>query len=169
MIDSAPMTSPKNDPFIALITEIFRIHGRFRLLFQGSAGSTGLTRIQNAVLATVIETQHPRTVAQLGRSLGHPRQVIQRTTNELIDRGLLGMQDNPADRRAKVVVPTPDGLALKSTADAWAKEISSQLLAGLEGGLCERITADLTTLRGAIDVYVREHGMREPAEPEFID
>lgn len=142
-------TSP--DPFIELVAEVFRIHRRIRSLFTESAGSTGLTRLQNSVLATVIETHHRHTVAQLGRNLDYPRQVIQRTTNELIERGLLCMEDNPSDKRARFVAATPAGKELKSIADAWASQISGGLLSDLDDGLCEKITVDLQRLRQTID------------------
>lgn len=157
------MVPPPSDPFIVLMTEIFRIRGRFRLLFQDFEGSTGFSRIQYAVLATVIEADDPPTVSQLGRNLGYPRQVIQRKANELIDRGLLRMKDNPAHKRACVLVPTRKGLDLKVIADEWTKLNSAELLTKLEPGLCDKITADLRTLRVAIDGHIRHDGDRTSA------
>lgn len=154
-----PEVARQADPFIELVAEVFRIHRRIRSLFSEPAESTGLTRIQNSLLATVIETNNRHTVAQLGRSLGYPRQVIQRTTNELIDRGLLEMVDNPADRRARFVFPTEAGLELKSIADEWARRVSGELQSDMEIGLCGKITADLQQLRKAID----EHTKRKAA------
>lgn len=153
------------DPFIELVAEVFRIHRRIRALFAESSESTGLTRIQNSLLATVIETNHRHTVAQLGRNLGYPRQVIQRTTNELISRGLLCMEDNPSDKRARYVVSTEAGRNLKSVADAWARRVSNALLSDLDDGFCERITADLQQLRQKIDHH--DPG-REAASPTAV-
>lgn len=149
--ETGPGGAAPPDPFIELVAEVFRIHRRIRTLFSVSSDSTGLTRIQNSLLATVIETDHRHTVAQLGRNLGYPRQVIQRTTNELIERGLLRMEDNPGDKRARFVVSTEAGRDLKSIADAWARQISGELMAHLDNGLCKQITADLQQLRQAID------------------
>jgi DNA-binding MarR family transcriptional regulator len=163
------MVPPTSDPFIVLMTEIFRIRGRFRLLFQNFEGSTGLSRIQHAVLATVIEADNPPTVSQLGRNLGYPRQVIQRKTIELINRGLLHMKDNPVDRRACVLVPTRKGLDLKVVADEWTKLNSAELLTKLEPGLCGKITADLRTLRVTIDGHISHGGNRASEESEESD
>lgn len=153
LIGSGGDTPP--DPFIALVSEVFRLHRRIRSLFSDSTVSTGLTRIQNSLLATVIETHHRHTVAQLGRNLGYPRQVIQRTTNELIERGLLRMEDNPSDKRARYVVSTEAGRHLKSVADACARQVSGELLSDLDDGLCEKITADLQQLRQRMDNHAR--------------
>ena len=47
------------------------------------------------VLSAVAGALSPPTVPQIGRSLGHPRQVIQRIADALVARGLIGFEDNP--------------------------------------------------------------------------
>jgi len=118
------------------------------------------------VLATVIEADNPPTVSQLGRNLGYPRQVIQRKTNELINRGLLRMKDNPANRRACVLVPTSKGFDLKAFADECTRLNSAELLTKLETDLCYKITADLRTLRVAIDGHISPDGNRRSEKSE---
>jgi DNA-binding MarR family transcriptional regulator len=59
------------------------------------------------VLGAVATT--PLPVAGIAREMGITRQSVQRIADLLVDRGLAEYRDNPAHRRAKLLVPTGAG------------------------------------------------------------
>ena len=112
--DARNMTSTPREPFISLIHEMLRLHGRIRPIFESVEKATGLSNMELSILSSIGESHHAVTVAELGRSLGRPRQVIQRTVNAMVTSQLLEMADNPRHKRAKVVGLTPTGQTLKA-------------------------------------------------------
>jgi DNA-binding MarR family transcriptional regulator len=78
-------------------------------------GFDDLTPRHGAVLAHV-DTGGVRP-SELARSSGQHKQVIGTIVDELEALGYVQRQPDPADRRAKLVVPTERGLAEQHTAD----------------------------------------------------
>ena len=154
--------TPKHHPVIALIDEVLRLNSRLRTIFEGTTEFTGLSSMQLAVLTAVTESRHPPTVPQIGRSLGNPRQVIQRAANVLVDEGLIETRDNPNHKRAPLLVVTQAGQNLKHKADLHAIASADELLSVIETGDCEKLTDDLHDLRGKIEAHIktrsRAHG-----------
>lgn len=148
------MKLPSQDPFIRLINEVLRIHGRTRAVFYGVELETGLPVMELSVLASVAEGRGPLTVSELGRSLGHPRQVIQRAANQLVSAGLLRFEHNPRHKRAKVLTITPDGTALKARADARAELIAREIVSVLGKEICGQSVAQLRQVRMAMDRWL---------------
>ena len=138
-----------------MIDETLRMSGRFRSIFAGVNAGIGLSTMESTVLAVVVEAPTPPTVPQIGRSLGHPRQVIQRAVNSLVDAGIVETRENPDHKRARMLVPTAKGRAIKGHADAGAGGIADELLKEIEPALCQRVTRDLRTVRGVIEAYLR--------------
>jgi DNA-binding MarR family transcriptional regulator len=149
-----PMQLPEADPFIRIINEVLRVHGRIRPLFEQIERATGLSNMELAVLASIAEAREPLTVSRLGRSLGHPRQVIQRTANELVARGLIRTEENPLHRRAPVFSLTPKGRSLKDNADVIARTIGEQVRSNLDLATCDAAVAGLRAARIAIDRHL---------------
>jgi DNA-binding MarR family transcriptional regulator len=148
------MKLPMDNSFIALINEILRVNGRIRAVFEGVERETGLSTMQLSVLASVAEAREPLTVSEVGRSLGHQRQVIQRATNELVDEGLLCMVPNPRHKRAPLITTTPAGEALKARADERAERIAQAVLEHLDPKVCDVGAARLRLVRGAMDRFL---------------
>ena len=92
---------------VALTT--FRLNGQVLELAEALARPAGLTAASWQVLGAVLPA--PLTVAGIAREMGITRQSVQRTADLLVGRGLAAYADNPAHRRAKLVTPTPEGLA----------------------------------------------------------
>ena len=63
---------------VLLIDAMARLHGRLREAFSSARAASALSDMEHTVLVAVVEAQRAPTVPQIGRSLGHPRQVIQR-------------------------------------------------------------------------------------------
>lgn len=73
----------------------------------------------------------PQTVAQMARDMGHARQSVQRIADVLAKEGLVAYKDNPADRRAKLLELTPQGLevltAIYALNETWSQHIMDKL------------------------------------------
>ena len=145
------MNAFASDPFLAVIRELLRIHSKIRKLFRQVEVATGLSAMELAVLATIAESTIALTASEIGRRLNYPRQVIQRTANELAARALIEGRPNPAHKRAQLLVLTPAGAALKKVADVRAKEISATVLNGLDPSACGGLADELRKVRAAID------------------
>jgi DNA-binding MarR family transcriptional regulator len=138
-----------------MIDEILRMSGRIRSVFGDVSAGTGLSAMETTVLTAVAESRFPPTVPQIGRSLGHPRQVIQRAVNALVEAGLLDTSDNPEHKRARLLTPTAAGLRVKREADARANKIAELLLKEMDGDLCREITRDLRQARAIIERHLK--------------
>jgi DNA-binding MarR family transcriptional regulator len=68
-----------------------------------------ITGAQLLVLTAVVRADAPPTVPQIGRSLGHSRQAVQRLVDGLVERGLIETRDNPDHKRARRLVATARG------------------------------------------------------------
>src|SRR5262245_60912431 len=133
-----------------LADEVIRLQGRLKSVFAGVVEEMGLTVTESTVLAAVIEAQSAPTVPQIGRSLGHPRQVIQRAVNVLTDKGLVRTEANPNHVRAPLLLPTGRGRALRDAAGDRANQAVKALLETVEPAACKRLTRELRQLRHAI-------------------
>lgn len=89
--------------FSELLVEVFRVNG---LLLAAPAG---LTSARWQVLGVV--DHGPCTVAQVARNMGLIRQTVRQTAAGLVRDGMVEFRDNPADRRARLLAPTPRGAA----------------------------------------------------------
>ena len=151
-------------PVVALTDEVLRLNSRLRTLFAGVTESSGLSSMQFAVLTAVAESRTPPTVPQIGRSLGNPRQVIQRAANVLVEEGLIEMGDNPNHKRAPLLKVTAAGRKLKTAADLQANKCADELLKSLNPDDCESLTKALHQLRGKIETHIksrsRAHGTK---------
>jgi len=144
-----------SNPLVRLIDEVMRLQGRFKSIFAGSNGVTGLPSMELTVLTAVVEAAGAPTVPQIGRSLGRPRQVIQRAANALIESGLIEALPNPHHKRAPLLSATPGGKAVKRKADAGALKAANAFLRRIDAARCSRLAADLHELRGEIEAYLR--------------
>ncbi len=142
---------------VMLVDEVTRLQGRLQRLFAGVREESGLGATDNLVLAAILESDALPTVPQIGRSLGHPRQVIQRSVNKLEEAGLIAKHPNPAHKRAPLLSATPSGTELKQRADRLALSSADQFLAGVDRARFAQLAGDLREARRAIEAYLREH------------
>lgn len=147
--------APQSNPMILMIDEVIRLGARLRTIFAGSTAATDLSAMETTVLTAVVEARTPPTVPQIGRSLGRPRQVIQRAANELLAAGFIRAAPNPDHKRAPLLLPTEEGEKLKRLADAHAVEAANALLEVVDADKCARLTQELRALRGEIEAHLR--------------
>lgn len=150
--------------FITLLDELARTRGRTTSAFRKVRLSQGLSDLDTVVLSAVVGASRPPTVSQIGRSLGHPRQVIQRGADALVARGLVELRDNPDHKRAKLLVPTGAGRQMKAEGDAFGLRVAAELTEGLDAALIEQTVRGLHQIREAIEANIRRSGASEEDE-----
>jgi DNA-binding MarR family transcriptional regulator len=142
-------------PLVGLSDELIRLNGRMKSMFAGARRSQGLGDSELTVLNAVVEAERPPTVPQIGRSLGQPRQVVQRAANSLIAAGLVEPRANPDHKRAVLLCATAEGIALKRGIDARADAIAEAVTGDLDADLVRQAAALLRDIRKQLEARLR--------------
>jgi DNA-binding MarR family transcriptional regulator len=91
-----------------------------------------------------VVSKHPKTVAEIARTLRQSRQGVQKVADALAEDGLSLYVDNPSDRRAKILGLTGQGKAVLSGIQtrqcAWADRLGAKLP-----------TDELVMIKGALE------------------
>ena len=146
----------RSNPLLAVIDEILRLQSCFEDLFSEVSNASELSTLQKLVIFAVFDAPTPPTVPQIGRNLGHPRQVIQRVVNELVREGLLEKAPNPHHKRAMLLLPTEKADKMKRQAEERAFDTAEAFLGNFSARRCESLTGELKMLREALESYVQE-------------
>ena len=139
---------------ISLFDSLSRLRGRLSSVFA-PARPEALSVTEMTVLNAVAGARTPPTVPQIGRSLGHARQVIQRAATTLVAAGLIEMQPNPDHKRASLLVCTRRGMDVKVEADARAAAIARSLDEVIDPALATKAIRLLDEMRGRLDQHAR--------------
>ncbi|MET9339482.1 MarR family transcriptional regulator [Nonomuraea sp. NPDC003804] len=107
----------------------FRLNGQFMEVAERLARPAGLTAAWWQVLGAVLK--EPLPVAGIARVMGMTRQGVQRIADLLVEKGLAEYLPNPAHRRAKLLRPTPEGLAAVRKIDPGHQELAERMMAEL--------------------------------------
>jgi DNA-binding MarR family transcriptional regulator len=131
MLSTMPeSTSSAGQAVAQLAVRIFRLEGVLSAAGDSLAAPFGQTSARWRVLAAVEE--EPRTVAEIARAWSFARQSVQRVADVLARDGLVGYEDNPSHRRAKLVRLTPRGTAtlaeIQTAQRAWANGLGERLV-----------------------------------------
>ena len=114
--------------FIELILETFRFNGLLISVGDGLTKELGLTSSLWQVLGAIRETPIP--MAQIARNMGLSRQGVRRSTNILIDKGLVRFEENPDHKRARLIVPTEEGRKILAQLEKiqvdWSNSVSKE-------------------------------------------
>jgi len=146
----------RSNPLIQLVDEVARLQGRIGSLFGAVHAQSGLRPMEDLVLNAIVEADTPPTVPQIGRSLGHPRQVIQRAVNTLLTDGFLERLPNPDHKRAPLFALTAKGERLKEHTDRMALEIADGFLQQDDPERCKRLVGELRELRKSLEAFARD-------------
>ncbi|HMO77164.1 MAG TPA: helix-turn-helix domain-containing protein [Sphingopyxis sp.] len=136
--------------------EVARLRGRMRALYADTRAESGLAEMELTVLTAVVNAAAPPTVAQIGRSLGHPRQVVQRAANRLAELGLIEFTDNPEHKRASLIVATEAGRALKAADHKRAEAVTRAVLARVDAEAFADAATRMHAIRTEIEAHLRE-------------
>ena len=147
--------SPTTQPLALLFDEVVRLKSRLGNLFAEAGAALELTALEAMVLTAVMEAQRPPTVPQIGRSLGHHRQAVQRAARALCKAGILGTVANPDHKKAHLLRPTEAGIALYEEVRAKADASTRAVMERLDSAECRQLAAALRHLRGEIEDYLR--------------
>ena len=150
------MTEQRFTDFERFADEVARLRGRLRALYSDTRDASGLAEMELTVLTAVVNAAAPPTVAQIGRSLGHPRQVVQRAANRLAELGLVAFADNPDHKRASLLVATGDGRALKQADHDRAQAVTDAVLARIGQDAFAGAADRLRAIREGIEALLRE-------------
>lgn len=150
------MTAFRFTDFERFADEVSRLRGRMQALYAGTRAHTGLSKMEITVLTAVVNAARSPTVAQIGRSLGHPRQVVQRAANRLAASGLIAFADNPEHKRASLILPTDAGRKVKMADHQRAQAVTDALLARIDETEFAAAASQLHAIRLEIENFLRE-------------
>jgi DNA-binding MarR family transcriptional regulator len=136
--------------------EVARLRGRMRALFVETRAESGLPDMELMVLTAVVNAAMPPTVAQIGRSLGHPRQVVQRAANRLAELELVIFTNNPDHKRVSLIVATDAGRAIKAADHERAQGVTRAVMARIDAATFADAAERLHAIRGEIEAYLKE-------------
>lgn len=123
-----PSFDREADALTQLILEVFRLNGSLIAAGDRLVADLGLTSARWQVLGAIALSPTAEPVARHARSMGLHRQGVQRIVNELVEEGIVTLDDNPHHRRAKLVRLTKKGEALYRAAERrqkpWARELA---------------------------------------------
>lgn len=125
------MHTEKGELFTRFVLGVFKLGGL--LVAEGNrlTADMGLTSARWKVLGAVALSEVPLTVAQIARTMGQARQSVQRIADQMNADGLIAYKDNPAHKRAKLIMLTRSGkdvyAALETIQAPWANEIAEDI------------------------------------------
>ena len=150
------MSLPHFTDFERFADEISRLRGRMQALYADTRAKTGLSKMEMTVLTAVVNATRPPTVAKIGRSLGHPRQVVQRAAPRLAAAGLIIFADNPEHKRASLILPTDAGRKVKAADHQRAQAVTEAVLVRIDEAEFAKAANQLHAIRIEIENYLRE-------------
>lgn len=104
MADEAEVTALLESLVVEILSAFFDLRAagkEYGLVTEQGAGSWGLLRM--------LRDQGPMTMPEVARSRSVSRQYIQKLASELIAEGWIGLRDNPAHKRSKLMYLTKSG------------------------------------------------------------
>ncbi|GAB2964097.1 MarR family transcriptional regulator [Amycolatopsis acidiphila] len=143
-------------PLPRLVDEVLRTQGRLLAATGDFGAEEGLTGAQLLVLTAVVNAERAPTVPQIGRSLGHTRQSVQRLADALLARGFLAAKDNPDHKRAPLLVPTEAGRAAHRRAHERSRPWAARVSAGIDPAELARAAETLRLLRTRLEADAAE-------------
>jgi DNA-binding MarR family transcriptional regulator len=152
----AVMINESDGPFDhsanALVLEIFRLNGALIRFGDALVKPLGLTSARWQVLGSIAQGRGTFSVARIADNMALARQSVQRIVDELAEAGLVGFAPNPAHKRAKLVVMTPQGHRVFARATELWLPVADAMIAGLDPRQLRDTTANLAAVRGRLEV-----------------
>lgn len=149
--------SIKDNPLVMVIEESILLKDSAQLILSQAMAEASLSRIERLVLIMVTEAESPMTASQMGRALGHSRQVIQRSANQLVDTGLLQKLPNPDHKASSLFAATARGKKYEQRLTNTLDDIAESLLSDPEKEMCLQVAKNLQMLRQRIE-SIRDEG-----------
>lgn len=139
---------------IALVRPVFRA---LVAAVEDRLAGTGLGVPERGVLEC-LHSLGPLTVPGLARTIGVPRQFVQRTCNGLLESRLIERRVNPAHARSDLVALTPAGMQAFAALRARETAASKPLAAALSAADLATTTRVLQAMREHYERLPKRHG-----------
>jgi DNA-binding MarR family transcriptional regulator len=127
----------------------FRLNGQLLAVAEDMARPVGLTAAWWQVLGAVLG--EPQSVSEIARAMGLTRQSVQRIADLLVERGLAAYAENPAHRRAKLVIPTQTGREAVAAISPAHAAAAKALVAELGAARLAEVLSGMRDLSAALD------------------
>jgi DNA-binding MarR family transcriptional regulator len=88
-------------------------------------GWAHVTRPQSMVMVNIVTGV--RRPSDIARNLGVSRQAIHSTIAQMVDMGMLALEDDPLDGRSKIVAIAPKGQAMRADAIEAVRALTAEL------------------------------------------
>lgn len=147
----------KDDQLYAVISLVRPVFRALVAAVEDRLSGTGLGVPERGVLEC-LRTLGPLTVPGLARTLGVPRQFVQRTCNGLLESGLVERRANPAHARSGLVALTPAGIKAFAALRARETAASQPLAAALPAADLATATRVLQSMRDHYERLPKLHG-----------
>ena len=148
-----------NDPLSRFSIGIFTVNGLLMRSGEGITRPVGQSSARWQVLGRAGHS--PQTIAEMARSIGNSRQSVQRIAHALVRDGLAVFHSNPKDKRAPLLVLTPEGgrvlQRIYELDDAWSQE----LLTTLDPKELVRLADSLEAIGHILEKYIESHENKE--------
>ncbi len=145
-------------PLVGLVDETIRLNSRLRSVFGAARQESPLNDSEQMVLNAVVEAEKAPTVAQIGRSMGQARQLVQRAANALRAQGLVEAVPNPDHKRAVLLRATARGTQVKRALDRRADAIATRLGRDLDEASLTEAAGALRSIRRDLEAVLRAMG-----------
>lgn len=132
----------------SFIADVLELGGLFRQTADDIARQAGVT--QTLWYALSVFSAKPLTVSQAARRLGTTRQAVQRSTNELLTRGLAATETNPDHRASPLIVLTPKGRDTLGRISQIAMESRTQWFSDRDAPKLKAAHREVRRLRDAL-------------------
>ena len=137
-----------DDALAWFIADVLELAGRFRRAADGIARQEGQTQARWYALS--VFSADPLTVSQAARRLGTTRQAVQRSADDLLERGLATAEPNPDHRTSPYIRLTAQGHALLERINARAAQSRRQWLPDASSVDLEAAHGVIRTLLGCL-------------------
>jgi len=144
---------------------VFKVNGFIIRAGEGITNPIGQSSARWQVLGRAYQ---PTTVAKMAQDIGHARQSVQRQADILAAEGLISYQDDPADRRARLLTLTSDGAEVLAQIYQRQVEWSLRIMTKLTPSQLARLAQALEDVAQVLDDSFAAHVEdvpRSPVEP----
>jgi DNA-binding MarR family transcriptional regulator len=131
---------------------VFKVNGLIIRIGEGITNPLGQSSARWQVLGRAYE---PTTVARMAQDIGHARQSVQRIADNLAAEGLVSYEENPTDRRARILALTSDGAEVLAEIYQrqveWSRQIMQQLSPAQLVQIANKLEGIAQVLESSID------------------
>lgn len=148
--------SNKGEALTALILETFRLNGALLAAGNKLTRPMGMTSARWQVMGAMAGSKHSLTVAQIARRMGLARQGVQRIVNDLVDSGLVVLEENIDHKRSPLVTITNRGAEVMAEIDAAQAEWVNELTRGFTQNQIVEALELMETIRERVDKSISD-------------